>query len=278
MITKKKYETEGLDNYIRTFPKVMRTELTLLQKYILCDVISRNIQGEPYYKVSSTLAEELGNYKKKTIQTAFQWLNTNGYINSQPYNDGKHKDDIRQVEIIQIEKWIYTDEHLSKIGFTISPTEKKTKDENYAWKMKNMKGKDVSNKKENNLIIPESINASLVDIELIQNVHEGDKDEITIGYNGCAAKVLSDDSHLNNGLINLKFDDIDYSDNVGNIFINQIKNGQNFDFQMANIDFEDGGSVLQEEVIKIPNSIKYYSKSRLKDIDNTLFSDEMNKM
>ena len=274
MITKKKYETEGLDNYIRIFPKVMRTELTLLQKYILCDVISRNIQGEPYYKVSNTLAEELGNYKKKTIQTAFQWLNTNGYINTEPYNDGKHKDDLREVEIIQIEKWIYTDEHLSKIGFKILPTEKKTKDENYAWIMKNRKDKDGPNQKENNLMIPESINASIVDIKLIQNEHEGDKDEITIGYTGCKAKVLSDDSHLNNGLITLKFDDIDYSDNVGNIFINQIKNGQNFDFQMVNIDFEDGGSVLQEEVIKIPNSIKYYSKSRLKDIDNTLFSDE----
>lgn len=141
MITKKKYETEGLDNYLRLFPKVMRTELTLLQKYILCDVISRNIQGEPYYKVSNTLAEELGNYKKKTIQTAFQWLNTNGYINTEPYNDGKHKEDLREVEIIQIEKWIYTDEHLSKIGFKISPTEKKTKDENYAWIIKNRKVK-----------------------------------------------------------------------------------------------------------------------------------------
>ncbi|RYJ50988.1 hypothetical protein DR871_013765 [Flavobacterium petrolei] len=275
MITKKKYETEGLDNYLRLFPKVMRTELTLLQKYILCDVISRNIQGEPYYKVSNTLAEELGNYKKKTIQTAFQWLNTNGYINTEPYNDGKHKEDLREVELIQIEKWIYTDEHLNKIGFKILPTEKKTKDENYAWIMKNRKGNDVSKKNEHNLIIPESINASIVDIKLIQNEHEGDKDEITIGYTGCKAKVLSDDSHLNNGLITLKFDDLDYCANVGNIFINQIKNGQKFDFQMVNIDFEDGGIVLQEEVIKIPNSSKYYAKSSLKHIDNSLFSDEM---
>lgn len=273
MITKKKYETEGLDNYLRLFPKVMRTELTLLQKYILCDVISRNIQGEPYYKVSNTLAEELGNYKKKTIQTAFQWLNTNGYINTEPYNDGKHKEDLREVEIIQIEKWIYTDEHLNKIGFKILPTEKKTKDENYAWIIKNRKGKDVSNKKENNLIIPESINASIVDIKLIQNEHEGDKDEITIGYNGCTAKVLSDDSHLYNGLITLKFDDFNNSCSIGKVFADQIKNGQELVFQTVNIDYEDG-EVFQDEVIKIPNSNKYYAKSTLKLIDNTLFSDE----
>ena len=274
MITKKKYETEGLDNYLRLFPKVMRTELTLLQKYILCDVISRNIQGEPYYKVSNTLAEELGNYKKKTIQTAFQWLNTNGYINTEPYNDGKHKEDLREVEIIQIEKWIYTDEHINKIGFKILPTEKKTKDENYAWIIKNRKDKDGPNQKENNLMIPESINASIVDIKLIQNEHEGDKDEITIGYTGCKAKVLSDDSHLNNGLITLKFDDFNNNCSIGKGFANQIKNGQKLIFQTVNIDYEDGESILQAEVIKIPNSSKYYAKSNLKFIDNTLFSDE----
>lgn len=275
MITKKKYETEGLDNYLRLFPKVMRTELTLLQKYILCDVISRNIQGEPYYKVSNTLAEELGNYKKKTIQTAFQWLNTNGYINTEPYNDGKHKEDLREVEIIQIEKWIYTDEHLNKIGFKILPTEKKTKDENYAWIIKNRKDKDGPNQKENNLMIQEPTYEQIADVSPFKNDYESEDDEITIGYNGNKTKVISDDSHLNNGLITLKFDDFNNSCSIGKVFSDQIKNGQKLVFQTANIDYEDGESILQAEVIKIPNSSKYYMKSYLNFIDNPLISDEM---
>lgn len=273
MITKKKYETEGLDNYLRLFPKVMRTELTLLQKYILCDVISRNIQGEPYYKVSATLAEELGNYKKKTIQTAFQWLNSNGYINTEPFNDGKHKDDLREVEIIQIEKWIYTDEHLNKIGFEILPIMKKVKDENYAWKMKNRKGKDGPNQKENDSIIPESLYEPITDVNTFKNDYESEDDEITIGYDGYKTKVISDDSHLNIGLITLKFDDFNNSCSIGKVFSDQIKNGQELVFQTVNIDYEDG-EVFQDEVIKIPNSNKYYAKSTLKLIDNTLFPDE----
>jgi hypothetical protein len=276
MITKKKYETEGLDNYLRLFPKVMRTELTLLQKYILCDVISRNIQGEPYYKVSATLADELGNYKKKTIQTAFQWLNSNGYINTEPReNYGKHKDDLRDVEIIQIEKWIYTDEHLNKIGFEILPIMKKVKDENYAWKMKNRKGKDGPNQKENNSIIPEPLYEPITDINTFKNDYESEDVEITIGYNGCTSQVISDDSHLNNGLITLKFDDFNNSCSIGKVFSDQIKNGQKLVFQTANIDYEDGESILQAEVIKIPNSSKYYMKSYLNFIDNPLISDEM---
>lgn len=209
MITKKKYETEGLDNYLRLFPKVMRTELTLLQKYILCDVISRNIQGEPYYKVSATLAEELGNYKKKTIQTAFQWLNSNGYINTEPYNDGKHKDDLREVEIIQIEKWIYTDEHLNKIGFKISPTEKKTKDENYAWIMKNRKGKDVSNKKENNLMIskPSDLNNDNLINSPVQEKKELD----------CQIKTIEDTEAIGN-----QFNDSKTANAFADSFINKI--------------------------------------------------------
>lgn len=188
MITKKKHETEGLDNYLRLFPKVMRNaNLTLLQKFILCDVISRNIQGEPYYKVSATLADELGNYKKKTIQTAFQWLNSNGYINTEPYNNGKHKDDLREVEIIQIEKWIFTDEHLNKIGFKILPTEKKAKDENYAWIMKNRKIKAKALLAKTTAIDSkniEPVSVSIVRIEPSENecksavVHEINKVEI----------------------------------------------------------------------------------------------------
>ena len=266
MITKKKYETEGLDNYIRLFPKVMRTELTLLQKYILCDVISRNIQGEPYYKVSNTLAEELGNYKKKTIQTAFQWLNLNGYINTEPYNDGKHKDDLREVEIIQIEKWIYTDEQLNKMGFKILPTNKKTKDENYAWIIKNRKEKSaVSSNKENEFIR---------DIESDDN-SENELDGVAFDIEENKTNVIIDKSPLENNLKIMKFSELEDNRNIGEAIIEKIKSGENLDYEMVIIDFEDGGSVVQNEVIKIPNSSKYYAKSMLKFIDNTLFSDEM---
>jgi hypothetical protein len=266
MITKKKYETEGLDNYLRLFPKVMRTEITLLQKYILCDVISRNIQGEPYYKVSATLAEELGNYKKKTIQTAFQWLNSNGYINTEPYNDGKHKDDLREVEIIQIEKWIYTDEQLNKMGFKILPTEKKTKDENYAWIMKN--------RKEKRAVSPNKASEFIKDVESDDN-SENELDEVAFGVGENGTNVIIDKSTFDDNLKIMKFSDLEDNPNIGKVIIEKIKSGENLDYEMVIIDFEDGGSVVQNEVIKIPNSSKYYAKSMLMLIDKTLFSDEM---
>jgi|GEM_PF-6602858 len=137
MFSNKNYLTKsGLGDFTRSFHKIMRDKnLTLLRKLILCDVISRKIKGESYYKTSAKLAEELGTYKVETIYKNFQWLEKNGYINTQPYNkDGLYDYDLREVEVIQMEQWIYTDEYLEKIKFEVSPIVKKGKDQVSNWK------------------------------------------------------------------------------------------------------------------------------------------------
>src|SRR3989344_9434362 len=144
MFPNKKYEEkDSLCRHRRSFSKVMRDKkLTLLRKYIICDVISRKIKGEPYYKTSAKLAEELGNYSPRTIQANFQWLEKNGYFNTQPYNDGKHTDDLREVEVIQMEQWIYKDEYLEKIKFKVLPLVKKNGEALSKWKTKIKKKKN----------------------------------------------------------------------------------------------------------------------------------------
>jgi hypothetical protein len=61
-----KVKPDGHDNFVRLFKRVMAdSELTPLQKIILSDVISLQIQGKRYFKTSKALSTELGNVTKK---------------------------------------------------------------------------------------------------------------------------------------------------------------------------------------------------------------------
>src|ERR1700740_1694 len=94
----RKIEKEHLTRFLRVFPKVMRDQnLSLIQKLVLSDVISRQVKGEPYIKTAKAFALETG-YDKKTISDAHQWLNDNGYTNTAPYNDGLNNHSLREVE------------------------------------------------------------------------------------------------------------------------------------------------------------------------------------
>lgn len=116
-------------------------KLTLLQKHIICDVISYQIQNKKYFKTSARVAEELGNYKPGTIQTNFQFLNDNGYLDCFPYSQNNEYDyDLREARVVQMEKWIYTDQHLQEIKFEIKPLEKKGPDHPMKLLWKNRKG------------------------------------------------------------------------------------------------------------------------------------------
>jgi hypothetical protein len=153
-----KSETKGLDNFLRIFPKVMRDKnLTMLKKYLLCDIISMQMQGKQHYKTSARIAEDLGSYKQGTIDTAFQELEKQGYINTFPYNDGKHKDSLRESKVVQMEQWIYTNEHLEKIQFKALPLRKR-EGNNPNWKTKNSKKSSIHIS-----VIEEKINDSNVE-------------------------------------------------------------------------------------------------------------------
>lgn len=154
-----KSEIEGLDTHVRFFPKVMKDKkLTLLQKHIICDVISYQIQQKKYFKTSARLAEELGNYKAGTIQTNFQFLNDNGYLDCFPYSQNNEYDyDLREARVVQMEKWIYTDQHLQEIKFEIKPLEKKGPDHPMKLLWKNRKGSSEVKVEKIDEIIPNSI-------------------------------------------------------------------------------------------------------------------------
>ncbi|SHL66381.1 hypothetical protein SAMN05444484_102148 [Flavobacterium chilense] len=261
MFKNKKIESDGLDNFLRLFPKVMKNkELTLLQKIIISDVISRQIQGQPYFKTSGVLAEELGTYKKKTIQMNFQYLESFGYLNTRPYNDGKHANDLREAEVLQIEKWIFSDDFLEKSEISILPTVKKNKDGDYAWNRKRRKRKLVFVDVQQSEFFEDVLRES---VEIDEEFSE-EPDEVSVTHS-------SDGKTLHKGypLISLE-DDVDNGCSIGESFIEQYKSTGSLPFEFVYVDY-GGGTIFDDEVLRIPNSSKYFLKSTLMMIDNTLF-------
>lgn len=246
MFKNKKIESEGLDNFLRLFPKLMKNkELTLLQKLIISDVISRQIQGQPYFKSSSVLAEELGTYKKKTIQMNFQYLESLGYLNTQPYNDGKHTNDLREAEVIQIEKWIFPDDFLEKSKISIAPTLRKIKDDNYTWSRKRRKSKLVPSEKVNPEIVEEYENPMDVGKDFLES------------------------SEAVEEYLMVEWDDLESNTGIGQSLIDQFKDRGDFPF--VTIIVTDGTTKFEDEAIKVQDSGRYYLKSTLMMIDDTLF-------
>jgi hypothetical protein len=133
MFSNKKYEEKNFDNYLRIFPKVLAIKgLSFLKVHIICDVLSFKIKGKSYYKSSKAFAEEY-ELAPKTVQRAFQELEWDGYFNTQPYNDGSHDQSLREVEVFDMERYIYSDEYISEIGFKPKPIVKKDKNTESEW-------------------------------------------------------------------------------------------------------------------------------------------------
>lgn len=261
MFKNKKIESDGLDNFLRLFSKVMKNkELTLLQKIIISDVISRQIQGQPYFKTSGVLAEELGTYKKKTIQMNFQYLESFGYLNTRPYNDGKHTNDLREAEVVQIEKWIFPDDFLEKSKISILPLVKKKKDGDYAWGRKRRRSK---------LVFAEAQQSEFFKDVLCDSVEI--KEEYSEGQKEMNATHIAEAKALHKGypLISLE-DDVDNGCSIGESFIEQYKSTGSLPFEFMYVDY-GGGTIFDDEVLRIPNSSKYFLKSTLMMIDKTLF-------
>jgi hypothetical protein len=112
---------EKFDTFTKMYHKVLASnELSLLQKYIISDVISFQIKGMPYMRTSKSLAKMLGDYKKDTINKSFQDLAKKGIIVTRPGGYGDKTDskyDLRFAEVLNIDQWIRSDEYLESIGF-----------------------------------------------------------------------------------------------------------------------------------------------------------------
>ena len=136
------------DTHIRLFSRVLGdSELTPLQKIILSDVISFQIQGKQYFKTSLALSKEFGNVSKKTIQANFQLLNQKGYLDCVPF---KNSDDetfsLRQAKVVNLEYWIADKETFNerKLGMVKREVKEKNHPTRMAWPNRHGKQKKTS--------------------------------------------------------------------------------------------------------------------------------------
>jgi DNA-binding transcriptional regulator YhcF (GntR family) len=110
-----------MKNEKSTFPKVKLTnfrpltgavflhpELTLLQKLIMADILSVQLNGEQYFKGSSKLADELS-MSKRTIQTNFQQLQKKNIIRTKVVHTAGMMSR-RYAEVIDLNRWVTSEE------------------------------------------------------------------------------------------------------------------------------------------------------------------------
>jgi DNA-binding transcriptional regulator YhcF (GntR family) len=80
------------------------SELTPLQKLIMADIISFQMNGKRYYKSSTKLADELS-VSKRTIQTNFQQLEKNRIISTKLVHTAGMMSK-RYAELIHLNRWL----------------------------------------------------------------------------------------------------------------------------------------------------------------------------
>mgnify|MGYP003654582476 CR=1 FL=1 len=82
----------------------LSTELTLLQKLIMTDIVSYQANGEKYCKTSTKLAHELS-MSKRTIQSNFQQLQKKNIIRTKMVHT-KGEMSKRYAELIDLNRWV----------------------------------------------------------------------------------------------------------------------------------------------------------------------------
>jgi hypothetical protein len=112
---------EKFDTFTKMYRKVLASnDLSFLQKIILSDIISFQLDNKPYMRTSKSLAKMLGDYGKGTISKGFQELAKKGIIITRPDSYGDKTDsqyDLRFVEVVNINQWVRSDEYLDSTGF-----------------------------------------------------------------------------------------------------------------------------------------------------------------
>ena len=109
---------ENFDTFTKMYHKVLRSKkITFLQKHLISDVISFQVQGLPYMRTSKNLGELLGGIKKETISKNFQTLAKEGFVITKPssFENNENQYDLRLVEVVNLEQWIYNDVYLLEL-------------------------------------------------------------------------------------------------------------------------------------------------------------------
>lgn len=211
------------DNFIRLFKRVMNdSELTPLQKIILSDVISLQIQGKRYFKTSKALAKELGNVAMKTIQDNFQKLNKMGYLDTFPFKPSPEETySLREARVIDMERWI-SDEDTYKI-LNLSTKKRELKDKDHplrrAWPNRNASSK-APESSDNIIKTQDSMN--------YQNTND---------TQGASLPIIHSD-YINQGF------------SIRDRVRSEIRRGRKLDFFKALVDFDDQG-LLEEVLVKV---------------------------
>ena len=165
-------DKKNIGTYIRMFHKVLASEqLTLLQKLILSDVISFQLDGKQYKRTSKSLAKMLGDYQKATISTNFQILANRGFIITEPDNDGNSEFDLRNVSVVNIEKWVCHDEYLESIDYKESELVPMTK-ANSKWIQTKINSKESKVKKETNSVEQKLVEATSINEEANEPIQQ----------------------------------------------------------------------------------------------------------
>jgi hypothetical protein len=218
-----KVKPDGHDNFVRLFKRVMANrELTPLQKIILSDIISLQIQGKRYFKTSKALSTELGNVTKKAIQDNFQKLNRMGYLDCVPFKSSPEETySLREAIVVDIEKWTADSETYDRLNLDAMKPEVKDKNHPVRMAWPNRFGE-----KEPSATLDRNINP-----EILVNTKEVEKAEVS-------------------KLPIIHVEHINHSYSIRDAIRSEIRRGTEPNFFKATIDFDDLG-MLEDVVVKV---------------------------
>ena len=212
---------KGHDNFIRLFKRVMSdTELTPLQKIILSDVISFQIQGKRYFKTSKAVAKELGNLKTKTIQDNFQKLNKMGYLDTGPLkNSPEETCSLREAIVVDIEKW--TSDENAYDSLNLDAMKPEVKDKNHPIRM----------------LWPNRKKKTTPSVE----------ESLTVKVKKTTDSIRIEKSNLPI----VSFERINHSYDIRDAVRREIRRGVEPKFFEAQLDWEDGSDYIIDIVVKV---------------------------
>lgn len=217
-----KVKPNGHDNFVRLFKRVMANgELTPLQKIILSDVISLQIQGKRYFKTSKALAKELGGtVTKKTIQDNFQKLNRMGYLDCVPFKASPDEQySLREAIVVDIEKWTADADTFNTLNFQAKKPEVKDKNHPLRLTWPNRKKKTIATFEESSTTKDEKNSASI--------------------------------RMAKSNLPMVSYSSINHNYSIRDAVRKKINSGVEPVFFEAQVDWEDGGDKIRDTFVKV---------------------------
>ena len=255
-------------DFTRLFKNVIKCkELNWQEKAILTEIISYQLNGDSFKVKDITLAIELG-MDKGTISKFVNRLHKKGLLNKTTVSfaslsGGKPKR-LRTITVIDIELWT----EKGKTPPTIKAIEAKPKKATSVEIVETPVIKTEITSTETNTIqldVKPVVKTKKVVKEksLEEQLHEADSKKVDTNTSTIKNTSTGDAITIH------AFNDIDNSTDTGNIIANKIRNNEKYEFVNVLVQFGDNDFV-KDEAMLIPNSNKYFLKSRLKAIDESV--------